>query len=67
MRKYYTSLLLLLSIAFNSSGQIVQSSFMTTDSIAISKYTYDAEQLALKYIYRNNLPEKDSIKIPKTI
>lgn len=45
-------------------GQIVPSSCSAPDSI-LSKYNDDADRLALRKIYRNNLTYKDSINIPQ--
>lgn len=50
---------------FNSIGQVFSSSCIAPDSI-IAKYKDDADRLALRKIYQQNLSFKDSIRIPVT-
>ncbi len=58
-------LMLLIPICFGKiSGQVVSSSCTAHDSI-IQKYRDDADRLAMKKFYRNNLPYKDSVLIPE--
>lgn len=48
-----------------ANAQSVVSSCSAPDSI-ITKYTIDAQTLALRKIFRQNLPEKDSVYIPQS-
>lgn len=54
----------LIFLTQTSYGQIVPSSCVAPDSI-VAKFTDDADRLALRRIYRNNLTYKDSAVIPQ--
>ncbi len=58
-------LLPLLTLAFASSGQSVQSSCIATDSI-LARYQDDADRLTLRKIYRQGLTYIDSVTIPQS-
>jgi len=64
MKKSYLLLIVLIGVQ-EIYGQIVPSSCNAPDSV-VSKYIDDADRLALYKIQRLNLPESDSIRIPKT-
>ncbi|HOW31168.1 MAG TPA: T9SS type A sorting domain-containing protein [Bacteroidales bacterium] len=63
MGKTILSLMILLAVVSSSNGQIVLSSCEAPDSVA-AIYKGDADYLALKRIFRNNLPYTDSVNIP---
>jgi len=63
MKKCYLFLIVLIGIQ-SLYGQIIPSSCNAPDSV-ILKYIDDADRLALYKIQRLNLPESDSIQIPK--
>jgi hypothetical protein len=58
-------LLTLLTWAFASSGQSVQSSCIAADSI-LARYQDDADRLTLRKIYRQGLTYIDSVTIPQS-
>ena len=58
-------LLALLLFAFISNAQIVQSTCVAHDSIK-DRYMNDAQRLALRKIFRQNLSYVDSIQIPQS-
>jgi hypothetical protein len=68
-RKYYTRSTVLLTLFLNlccytnfSHAQIIPSSCDAADSI-VARYELDANQLALRKFFRDNLPEKESIEV----
>ena len=62
MKKHFFILLFAIGNGY-AEGQIVPSNCVAADSI-VAKYTDDADRLALRKIYRQNLIYKDSIQIP---
>lgn len=61
--KNFILLLLFLTGFFATKGQIVNS-FCTAPDSVVSFYEDDAYRLAVRKLFRNNLPDKDSIYIP---
>src|SRR5690554_5232038 len=65
-KTYLFSIILGFSITFNSAqSQIIPSSCIAADSL-ISDFKIDAVQIALRKIFEQNLPEKDSIDVSDT-
>lgn len=58
-------LLPLLTLAFASSGQAVQSSCTSADSI-LARYQDDADRMTVRKVYRQGLTYMDSIIIPQS-
>lgn len=66
MKQFVLFVLLLLGTIGSVLGQRITSSCIAPDSI-VQRYQNDADQLALRKIYRQQLLDQDSITIPKSL